>query len=365
MANKVTGSTDTSGALTTAPSAIKEILLVGAVNKADGETTTTVDPNTKFSISGTTDATGYFGSLSVIPKMVRVLIQNGVDNICGMIVDSTSETKYADALSATLTEQNIKVILLDDFTTAANLTALKTHLTVAESNDLFRYSVVAPTIAQTATQSSLVTFAATVDSNRIFIPAAVFTIDDTDQSPEINASALAALIMTETDDPALPMNSVSVVGFNGVKRPMLESEMNILVTKGVTPFYLDGTSPCVWRLVTAAVTVAQGGAGSNNTGIWTEGTTRFIADYVLENNEAMLRVKYKRTKNIPRVLKAIRDDLKINMEKFEGLEIIENWDESTLTVIKDPNDNFGALVDYEFDVVTPLYTITITQHMKI
>ena len=54
-----------------------------------------------------------------------------------------------------------------------------------------------------------------------------------------------------------------------------------------------------------------------------------------------------------------------NMEKFEAAEIIENWDEATLTVTKDPQDMYGALVDYEFDVVTPLYTITITQHMKL
>ena len=53
------------------------------------------------------------------------------------------------------------------------------------------------------------------------------------------------------------------------------------------------------------------------------------------------------------------------MEKIQGLEIIENWDEATLTVARDPQDLYGALVDYEFDVVTPLYTITIRQHMKL
>ena len=99
--------------------------------------------------------------------------------------------------------------------------------------------------------------------------------------------------------------------------------------------------------------------------VWLEGTTRFIADYVLESNEELLRANYKRTKNVTRILNAIKGDIKINMEKMQSLEIIENWDESTLTVVKDPMDAYGALIDYEFDVVTPLYTITINQHMKI
>ena len=358
MANKVTGRTDTSGALTTAPQAIKEILLIGAVSAAEGETTTPQDANKVFAISGTADATGYFGSNSIVPKMVRVLIQNGVDAIYGMIVGN-AETKYADALTASLDEKNTKVILLDNMSTA-NISALKDHLTVAESNDLFRYGVVAPTAVQMATQTALVTFANSVDSDRIFIAGNVLQQGDgEDVDPCITASALASLIMTETSDPALPMNGVGVLGFTGIKRQMLEAEMKILVTKGVTPFYLEGTTPTVYRLVTASI--ANGGEG----GIWQEGTTRFIADYVLESNENLLRANYKRTKNITRILNGIRSDIDINMQKIEGLEIIENWDSSTLTVIKDPMDNFGALVDYEFDVVTPLYTITITQHMKI
>ena len=358
MANKVTGSTDISGALTTAPQPIKEILLIGAVSAAEGETPTVQAANEVFAITGTNDATGYFGSNSIIPKMVRVLIQNGVESIYGMIVGS-AETKYADALTASLDRKDVKVIMIDNMS-AANISTLKDHLTVAESNDLFRYGVIAPTAAQMATQTALVTFANNVDSDRIFIAGNVFQQGDgEDVDPCVTAAGLASLLMTETSDPALPMNGVGILGFTGVERQMLEAEMKILVTKGVTPFYLEGTTPTVYRLVTASIT--NGGEG----GIWQEGTTRMIADYVLESNERLLRANYKRTKNIIRILNAIKDDIRINMEKMEGLEIIENWDASTLTVVKDPQDNFGALVDYEFDVVTPLYTITITQHMKI
>lgn len=354
MANKVTGSTDTSGALTTAPSILKSILVVGI--KKEGSTTE-VKENTIFGITGTADARAVFGGNEVVEKIVKVFIQNGANYINGMILGS-SETAMADALEASMADKSIKVIITEgnDTTTIA---ALKDHLTLCEKNDMFRYGVIAPTEEASATQTTLVAFAKTVDSDRIFIPSTLPTLNGAVVDPQVAAAGLGALIMTETDDPALPMNGVSMAGYSGLARTMLETEMKILANNGVTPLYLEGTAPTVYRLVTSCVTDE-----SNHT-IWQEGTTRFIADYVLENNENMLRANYKRTKNVTRILKAIRGDIKINMEKFEAAEIIENWDESTLTVVKDPKDQYGALVDYEFDVVTPLYTITIKQHMKL
>ena len=354
MANKVTGRTDTSGALTTAPSILKSILVVGTKKE---NSTTEVKENTVFGITGTADAKAVFGDNAVVEKIVKVLIQNGADYINGMVLGS-SETAMADALEASMADKSIKVIITEgnDTTTIA---ALKDHLTLCEDNDMFRYGVIAPTEEASATQTALVAFAKTVDSDRIFIPSTLPTLNGTVVDPQVAAAGLGALIMTETDDPALPMNGVAMAGYSGLARTMLESEMKILANNGITPLYLEGTAPTVYRLVTSCVT------DESKHAIWQEGTTRFIADYVLENNENMLRTNYKRTKNVARILKAIRGDIKINMEKFEAAEIIENWDESTLTVIKDPSDQYGALVDYEFDVVTPLYTITITQHMKL
>lgn len=354
MANKVTGRTDTSGALTTAPSILKSILVVGTKKE---NSTTEIEENTIFGITGTADAKAIFGDNAVVEKIVKVLIQNGADYINGMILGS-SETAMADALEASMADKSIKVIITEDNDTTT-IAALKDHLTLCENNDMFRYGVIAPTEEASATQTALVAFAKTVDSDRIFIPSTLPTLNGAVVDPQVAAAGLGALIMTETDDPALPMNSVSMAGYSGLSRTMLETEMKILANNGITPLYLEGTAPTVYRLVTSCVT------DESKHAVWQEGTTRFIADYVLETNENMLRANYKRTKNVARILNAIKGDIKINMEKFEAAEIIENWDESTLTVVKDPSDQYGVLVDYEFDVVTPLYTITITQHMKL
>lgn len=356
MANKVTGSTDTSGAISTSAKSNKCVILVGRVS---GTASETVTANTIFTISGTADAKAKFGDTSKFTEAVKLLIMNGVSYIKGIIVSPTTEegtdaTKYEEALATTLTDKSIKCILMDNYTSDV-VTKLKTHLTTAESNDLFRYSVVA---TSSSTQNDLVSFAASVDNKRIFIPGPPCKAYDsnTDADPVILATGLTALIMTETSDPALPMNGVPIKGLGGVSRAVLNSEMAVLSNSGITALYNnDDGQPTVYRLVTSDVDEGK---------IWQEGTTLFIADYVLDSVESRLRNKFKRTKNTARVLDSIKTEVKIELENAEALEIIENFDPSTLSVIKDPSDMYGALVDYEFDVVTPLYTITIVQHMK-
>lgn len=353
MANKVTGNTDTSGALTTMPRSVKCALVVA---KAGADKTSDIGEKKLFSITGTADAVATFGTDSVAQKMVRVLIANGVDNIKGIVVPATGENALADALEVSLEDSTIKCIITDTNDTAA-ISALKDHLAVAESADLFRYAFIAPTEQNTADQTKLVAFAKTVDSDRIFIPGLLGYSSNgtTVVEPQVMAAGLAGLVMTETDDPALPMNGVGMAGFNGITRMALEAERNALANAGITAIYAEGTTPTVWRLVTSKI----------DDKVWQEGSVRFIADHVLENVMTMLRNNYKRTKNVERILEAIKSDVQVVLEDMESLEIIENFDPTTLTVSRDPSDMYGALVDYEFDVVTPLYTITINQHMKL
>lgn len=355
MANKVTGSTDITGAVSIAPKVAKSVIIIG---KAVGTPSDPAVANTPFIIGGTADVKGKFGDASDLVKMTKILISNGVTYIKGIVVDTAGTTdaeKYDAALVASLSEKDIKCILLDT-NDATVIAKIKTHLAVAEGEDMFRYAVIAPT-STTVAQADLITFAGTVDDDRIFIPGPAF-LDEagTVLSAPFAQAGLTAAIMTETGDPALPMNGVPIYGFGGVSRSMLESEMQILVGKGITPIYNDGGVPTIYRLVTSE---------QDTDTVWKEGTTRFIADHVLETVENTLRTNFKRTKNVVRILDAIKTSVKTVLETLNGLEIIENFDASTLSVTKDPSDSYGALVSYEFDVVTPLYTITISQNMKL
>lgn len=352
MANKVTGTTDTTGALSIAPAMEKSVLLVG---KKTDKATSTVEPNTVFSISGTADVGEKFGTDSVLVKATKALIQNGVDYIYGIIVDSAVEEgatiTYADAFDASLGETSIKCIVMDDYS-EATITELKTHLAMAESEDMFRYAFIA---ADSDNNDSMVELAEGIGDSRVFIVGPTFVDGTTPVDRVVVSAGITGVVMTETEDPALPMNGVPVYGIGNVSKAILESDKKMLAANGVTVLYNDSGLPTVHRLVTSYTKDA----------IWQEGTTRFIADYVLENVENTLRANYKRTKNVARILDSIKTTVKGLLENFEALEIIENFDASTLTVVKDPTDLYGALVDYEFDVVTPLYTITINQHMKL
>ena len=172
MANKVTGSTDTSGALTTAPSIMKSILVVGTKKE---NSTTEIKENTIFGITGTADAKAAFGDNAVVEKIVKVFIQNGADYINGMILGSSSETAMADALEASMADKSIKVIIPEGNDTKT-IAALKDHLTLCEKNDMFRYGVIAPTEEASATQTALIAYGKTVDSDRIFIPSTLPTL---------------------------------------------------------------------------------------------------------------------------------------------------------------------------------------------
>ena len=367
MPNRITGSTDTSGALTVIQKMPKSIILIGERKTEIGEVPFVTNPETIFDIFGTLDAKGYFGSKSPMVEMAKILITNGVSYIKGMLVDGYGAGKtytsvaeaYEGAFAKTLVDTTVKCIVLDN-NTAAILSKLKTHLTVAEAEDMFRYATFGAPVGTSNINAS--TLATGINHRRMFM-AFPNVVDDNNIEKDgiYTACGLASVIMTETSDPALPMNGVQILGYGGVSKTILRSEKEALVVAGITPLYTSNGYPTIHRLVTTATKDTQG----NPDIIWQEGTTLFIADDVLESVENKLKANYKRTKNVARILDSIRTDVIGVLEAKNEMEIIQEFNKNTVSVIKDPTDLYGALVDYEFKVVTPLYTITIKQHMKL
>lgn len=353
MANRITGSTDTTGAISVRPKSAKSLLLVCKSTVTDDGAATT---NKIYTITGTADADAKFGA--DVSKLVKILINNGVDNIKCIAVDTVADAEaYSAAMDASLSDNTIKCVIIDT-TTSEVAAALKSHLNKAESEDMFRYGVVGLTATSV---SAAVTEAKTINDKRMFTSFPHFVdANNTTLTGIYGAAGLASLIMTETSDPAMPMNGVEFVGFGGTSMTLMKADKNSLEQGGITAI-VGNSTPTVWRLVTTKTTNSDG----TNDPIWHEGTTLFIADDVLETVITTLQGTYKRTKNTARVLDAIRTTVIGILEAKEGLEIIENFDKNTVSVVQDPNDIYGALVDYEFNVVTPLYTITINQHMKL
>lgn len=362
MANNFKTSTDTSGASSVVATTEKPVILISSK-----ETTGTGVASTLFDIIGTADTAEAFGVTSKMVSVVKYLIKNGATSIKGIIVPAvvapaTISTVYQDVFDSLLNINYKSAVFVVAATDSAVNAELVTFLGSAEDENKFFYGVIAPLVTD-ITPTMLVTTAGVLNCSRLFYPAPVLTSDGSNVDPTLVQAAIAAKISSETDDPALPMNNVELIGFDGVSQTFRGADLTTLVNGGVTPIIVPtgGTNPVVYRLVT---TRTKDSAGASEK-IWQEGTTRFSADYVLNNVVTRLMANYKRTKKLSRVLDAIRTDVIDVCTKCDALEIIENFDKNTVTVRNDPEDNYGCLVDYSIDIVTPLYTITITQHVKL
>ena len=363
MANKIIGKTDTSGGLSVGVSVVsnssRPILLVG----------TGVDETKEviFTVNGTADAITHFGAESPFVEAVKILIRNGVNYIHGICVGASGSSNPYETESDAYEAALDKSMLLDEGATCIILdksdatiyTGLKAHLTKADGEDMFRYAVVGVPAATTTIEGAKA-IATGINHDRIFVafPNAV-DANGTTVDGVLTAAGVAAAICTETNDPALPVSGVAINGFGGVSQKLLADEQDELAKAGIVALYPDAGVPTIYRMVTTA----QATSGTDS--IWHDATTRFIADDVLASVIAKLRANYKRTKNVTRILSSIKTDVITVLEEKEGLEIIQGFDRATVSVVRDPDDIYGALVDYEFKVITPLYTITITQHMKV
>lgn len=268
---------------------------------------------------------------------------------------------YEAAFRQSLTDGEIMTIILDT-TDKATYRVLAEHLAEAEDADIYRYGVVGVP-AEVTNIDDVIALSASIDSDRMFI-GFPNVVDDNNVILDgtLTAAGIASILNTKTDDPALPTNNISMAGFGGVSDRVTEDTMNELADAGIVAIFPEDSAPTIWRMVTTA----QKSSGSQALeSIWHDATTRLIADNVLGTVLAKLKANYKRTKNVSRVLDSIRTDVINVLDNKLALEIIEEYDPNFVTVVKDPEDRYGALVDYEYKVVSPLYTITVTQHIKI
>lgn len=362
MANKIIGRTDTSGAVSlgsVTSNSKRPILLVG---QGADETKEVI-----FDIGGTQDAITHFGKESPFVEIVKVLVRNGVKVIQGINVGSYGEGEgmayatiteaYDAAYDISLTDNKVMAIILDT-TEPDAYENLPVHLSGAEQADIYRYAVVGFPVGTTDAQA--VEAVKKMNCDRMFaaFPNMV-NADNQEMDGAFAAAGLAAILATQTDDPALPTNSLPIAGFGGVAKLYKEVDIAKMVKAGISPLVSDNGTPTTYRVVTTAQ-----GSGEDES-IWHDATTRLIADDVLSTVLAKLKANYKRTKNITRVFGSIRSDVITILDKKLASEIIESYDKELVTVQKDPEDRYGALVDFEYTVVSPLYTITVTQHVKI
>ena len=127
---------------------------------------------------------------------------------------------------------------------------------------------------------------------------------------------------------------------------------------GVTPLEMLSGSGSVVRAVTTRTTT--GGAADAT---WRELTTILVVDEVIPAIRTALRTKFQRVKNTEQTRGAIRSQVVLELEKRIGQEIIDSYEDVTVTALE--NDPTVCLVEFAFAVTHGLNQIWLSAHITV
>lgn len=171
------------------------------------------------------------------------------------------------------------------------------------------------------------------------------------------AAAAAAVIAGESD-PSVPVNGAVLAGFSGLSASYDDTQVDTLVTGGVTPLECVSGEVSIVRGITTRTTT--GGAADKT---WRELTTVRIVDDVIPALRASLRARFVRSKNTAQVRAAIRSQVMVELENKRAQEIIDSFGEVSVKASED--DPTVCLVEFSFAVAHGLNRIYLSAHITV
>jgi phage tail sheath gpL-like len=272
-----------------------------------------------------------------------------IANILSTDTQVDIDAKYQAALDAILAEPQIDYVVLDT-NVSSTVGIAKTHCENATAENRPRKAVSWGDATLAGNQNN--GRAWVVDSNLI-------DTEGVDVNGMHGAAAVASVISLETD-PALPVHGLRLRGFGGLKTKKTVAEMDTLANGGVIPLEQVGGDVVIYRGVTSYTKDSSGAADTTYSDI----TTMEIIDTVVPGVQRYLQSKYKRSKNTDGVRDQIESDVKTVLLEYEGLEYIEDVeDSSNISATAVTGEPKKTRVDYNFNVVNPLEEIQIYAHM--
>ena len=171
------------------------------------------------------------------------------------------------------------------------------------------------------------------------------------------AAAVAGAIAGNTD-PALPLGGAQLYGLPGLESSYDDGEIDLLVRGGVTPLESLAGECYVVRAVTTRT--STGGAADAT---WRELSTVLVVDEVIPGIRNALRAKFSRAKNTAQTRGAIRAQTVLELEKRVNREIIDSYEDVTVTASED--DPTVCLVEFAFTVAHGLNQIWLSAHITV
>ena len=300
--------------------------------------------------------TSYSRALSAVgqcalSELARLALKNGA----GVVYGVPAGASYTAAIGVAGRLDGVSVVVCD----STELTVQQTLRTMVEECAAARKERIA-VVAGAANESveQLIARAAGLNHERMVLVAPGGVTAEGEAADGTACAAAVAGAIAGNTDPALPLSGAALSGLNGLSAAYEDGDIDLLVRGGVTPLEMLSGSGYVVRAVTTRTTT--GGAADAT---WRELTTILVVDEVIPAIRTALRAKFARVKNTEQTRGAIRSQVVLELEKRMGQEIIDRYEDVTVTALE--SDPTVCLVEFAFAVTHGLNQIWLSAHITV
>ena len=304
----------------------------------------------KYVVTSYKDAKDTFKEDSTLSELCRVAFLNGAQKIIAMPI---GDTTYKSAFEELSSEEAVRIVICDS-NVSTDLKELKTHVESASENRNERIAVIGAEENDDAT--AVAREAADFRSNRIvFVDPAPLDDEDVALPGCYMAAAVAGQIAASaSNDPAMPLTGAELKGLSGLSAKRSNSDLEALITAGVSPVVTENGMISIVRAITTKVA---------DDGIWTEVTTTLIADDIICSVRNSLAAGYRRAKNSEQKRSNIKTDVITILEEKVNKQIIASYTEPTVRQKFGESDKVE--VEFGFNVISPMNQILISASLVV
>ena len=308
-----------------------------------------------YTLRSYSEAKEAFGEESELGRMAKIAYQNGAGTVLASPVASDTLAAYQAALALVFAEKQAGFCVV----ASALETVHKALRDAVEEASGQKGECIGLIGLRAPGIKDLTDRAAELNSERmVLIGPDVYVWGEQSASGGFMAAAALAGVLTDQSDPALPLNGQVLRGVTGVSAMYEETQIDALVTGGVTVLECYGGKVSVLRGIT---TRTKTGGSADTT--FRELGTILIVDDVIPAIRKSLRAKFTRAKNNALTRNAIRNQVIVELEDRIAREIIESYDNLTVTALE--SDPTTCVVEFSFTVVHGLNRIYLTAHINV
>lgn len=306
--------------------------------------------------------TGYAAGISAFGEdtepgmsaILKLLFANGAGEVTAVrVADGGTTGNYKEAFSV-LERQDVDIVICDSAEEAVQQ-ALRSSV---ENASAARRERIGVTGLSDASVEQLTARAKALNSERMVLIGPDAVDGEGSRVSGVFAAAAVAAVIAASRDPATPLNGAEVKGFCALSEDYSDNQIDALVRGGVTPLECVGGVVSPVRGITTRT--SSGGAEDAT---WRELTTILVVDDVIPAVRAALRSKFVRGKNNARGRAAIRSQVIVELERKLAAEIIDGYDEVSVTASED--DPTVCLVEFGFSVAHGLNQVHLTVHITV